>query len=105
MKEVDTPPMSEGVDPSTVLDVVSPVLQSCSPAVLGFRTSEPGQSCYASCCQEGATDVNIMYDRVFCPELPLYNDHSGNIQCHINIGQAKPPPNAKVDSLNTITRK
>ena len=38
-----------------------------------------------------AVDINRMYDRVFCPELPLYNGHSGNVQCHINMGPAKPP--------------
>ena len=38
-----------------------------------------------------AMEINKMYDRVFCPELPMYNGHSGNVQCHINMGPAKPP--------------
>ena len=38
-----------------------------------------------------AKDISRMYDRVFSPELPLYNGHSGNVQCHINMGPSKPP--------------
>ena len=40
---------------------------------------------------ERVVEINRMYDRVFSPELPLYNGRSGNIQCHINMGPAKPP--------------
>ena len=36
-------------------------------------------------------DVHRMYDRVFRPDISVYNGHSGNIQCHINMGPVKPP--------------
>ena len=32
-----------------------------------------------------------MYDRVFRPEISVYNGHSGNVQCHINMGPVQPP--------------
>ena len=36
-------------------------------------------------------DIHRMYDQVFCPDLPLYNGHSGRVECHINMGPVKPP--------------
>ena len=35
-------------------------------------------------------DINGMYDRVFSPDLPLYNGHSVYVECHINMGPVKP---------------
>ncbi len=40
---------------------------------------------------ERAANINRMYDKVFCPDLPLYNGHSGRVECHINMGTVKPP--------------
>ena len=36
-------------------------------------------------------DIHRMYDKVFRPEISVYNGHSGNIQCHINMGPNQPP--------------
>ncbi len=38
-----------------------------------------------------AAEINRMYDQVFCPDLPLYNGHSGRVECKINMGPVKPP--------------
>ena len=38
-----------------------------------------------------AMHINRMYDKVFNPDIPMYNGHSGDIQCHINMGPVKPP--------------
>ena len=45
----------------------------------------------SSASAKKAADINRMYDQVFCPDLPLYNGHSGRVECHINMGPVKPP--------------
>ena len=40
---------------------------------------------------QSVRNIHRMYDNVFRPKISVYNGHSGNIQCHINMGPVKPP--------------
>ena len=37
------------------------------------------------------TNINRMYEQVFCADLLLYNGKSGKVECHINMETVKPP--------------
>ena len=91
VKEIELPSTSTAVqDQASVLNIVSPLVGSPQIPFSASVQINPGNLVSAEAARK-AVDINRMYDRVFCPELPLYNGHSGNVQCHINMGPSKPP--------------
>ena len=50
------------------------------------------------------SSLHQQYDVVFDPKIGVYNDYSGPVRAHVNIGPAKPPPRkTKIPSYNTET--
>ena len=50
------------------------------------------------------SSLHQQYDVVFDPKIGVYNDYSGPVRAHVNIGPLKPPPRkTKIPSYNTET--
>ena len=89
----------EAVTPMPSSTMYSTPSQPAIPSVRPVSTSSFHSDCISidpsnlvtPMCVQSVREIHRMYDRVFRPDISVYNGHSGNIQCHINMGPVQPP--------------
>ena len=79
------------IQPESLLQADKSAVRSLNNSLHSDAVSINPDNLVSLAISKKVADINRMYDRVFSPDLPLYNGHSGRVECHINMGPVKPP--------------